>query len=156
MPELTYLEMTQPSELRPSTSTFSGQVQLKPIDGNEVRTLTLAVGRDFAWPSQQWDTRQWKEYLGDPTMRHWAGVIDGAAIGLLSLNLRQAPDVEIDSFGLVPERIGHGIGGPFLTEAVTMTWALPAQRVWLHTSSDDHPHALQNYLARGFRPFKRP
>ena len=26
-------------------------------------------------------------------------------------------------------------------------------RVWLHTCTADHPHALPNYLARGFRPF---
>ena len=26
-------------------------------------------------------------------------------------------------------------------------------RVWVQTTSDDHPHALPNYLRRGFRPF---
>ena len=25
--------------------------------------------------------------------------------------------------------------------------------MWLHTCTADHPHALPNYLARGFRPF---
>lgn len=37
------------------------------------------------------------------------------------------------------------------------TWVLEVDRdaAWLHTSSLDHPHALPNYLARGFRPFWR-
>ena len=29
-----------------------------------------------------------------------------------------------------------------------------AQRVWVHTCSLDHPHALANYQARGFRIFR--
>jgi hypothetical protein len=29
-----------------------------------------------------------------------------------------------------------------------------ARRVWVHTCSLDHPGALANYLARGFRVFK--
>ena len=28
-----------------------------------------------------------------------------------------------------------------------------ASRVWLTTCSHDHPHALKNYLARGFQLF---
>jgi hypothetical protein len=30
----------------------------------------------------------------------------------------------------------------------------PVRRVWLHTSSRDHPHAKPNYERRGFRPFR--
>jgi len=29
-----------------------------------------------------------------------------------------------------------------------------AQRVWLHTCTLDGPHAIANYLARGFTPYK--
>ncbi|MGV9293843.1 GNAT family N-acetyltransferase [Amycolatopsis sp. NPDC003676] len=148
--------MTDARELRPSASSADGRLKLIPLNGDDVRTLTLAVGRDFSWPSQQWDHQQWRSYLDDRTLRHWAGVIGGEAIGLLSLNLQDAPEIEIDSFGLLAEHIGQGLGGLFLTEALRMTWALPARRIWLHTSSDDHPHALANYLARGFRSFDGP
>jgi hypothetical protein len=27
-------------------------------------------------------------------------------------------------------------------------------RVWLHTCTKDHPHALSNYQARGFQVFR--
>lgn len=46
-----------------------------------------------------------------------------------------------------------------LTEAVRRAWdtvaadGIPTRRVWLHTSSLDHPHAMRNYTRRGFRPF---
>jgi GNAT superfamily N-acetyltransferase len=63
-------------------------------------------------------------------------------------------------FGLVPEFVGRGFGGALLTFAVELAWDLEAvgapaiRRVWLHTSSRDHPHALRNYEARGFRPYR--
>ena len=41
-------------------------------------------------------------------------------------------EVEIKTFGLLPE----------------------VTRVWLHTQTSDHPHALSNYHGRGFRTFK--
>ncbi|TCC45423.1 GNAT family N-acetyltransferase [Kribbella pittospori] len=154
VPVLTYLEMTRPSELLPATSPLVDRVQLTPIEGDVVRVLTLAVGCKFAWPSHRWDRQQWMDYLANNAMRHWAGAVDGESIGLVSLNMQGHPDVEIDSFGVLPELIGRGFGGAFLTEAVARIWALPAQRIWLHTSSDDHPNALKNYLARGFRRFQ--
>lgn len=67
--------------------------------------------------------------------------------------------VEIDTFGLVPEHVGHGYGGYALTLATETAWAFApdgttvVQRVWLDTSSNDHPHALRNYQSRGFRVF---
>ena len=48
--------------------------------------------------------------------------------------------------------IGKGIGGGMLSLAVREAWEIKGtQRVWLHTCSDDHPHALGNYEKRGFR-----
>jgi len=33
-------------------------------------------------------------------------------------------------------------------------WSLRPRRVWLHTCTLDHPHALANYMARGFVPYR--
>jgi hypothetical protein len=69
-------------------------------------------------------------------------------------------DVEIVVFGLVPEFVGKGFGAPLLAIATSSAWqtepldGVPIRRVWLHTSSRDHPHALPNYLRRGFRRFR--
>lgn len=153
-PTLTYLQLLAPAAApaRPDAP----EVVVKPIDGHDVRELTLGVGRDFAWPSQRWDDDMWTNYLADRGFRHWAGIASGRPIGILSVNLQSAPDIEIDSFGILPDTIGQGLGAAFLIEALHTIWALPAERIWLHTSSDDHPHALKNYLARGFTPFDAP
>jgi GNAT superfamily N-acetyltransferase len=75
---------------------------------------------------------------------------------LVELEAESTGDVGIVVFGLFPEFIGRGLGGIFLTEATRLAWrqAVPGggstRRVWLETSSRDHPRALRNYEARGF------
>jgi acetyltransferase (GNAT) family protein len=65
-------------------------------------------------------------------------------------------EVEIKTFGLVPEFTGKGLGCYALTLAIRQGWELvpDTRRVWLHTSSADNPNALPNYHRRGFRTFK--
>ncbi len=63
--------------------------------------------------------------------------------------------MENAQFGLLPKFPGQGPGGHMLTLTVEQAWKKKPSRVWLHTSSFDHPHALRNYQARGFRIFKR-
>jgi hypothetical protein len=41
-----------------------------------------------------------------------------------------------------------------LTDAVDRAWSLGARRIWLHTCTFDHPQAIPNYIARGFRVFR--
>jgi hypothetical protein len=53
--------------------------------------------------------------------------------------------------------VGRGLGGYALTLAVRRAWQAepegygPVRRVWLHTSTLDHPNAIGNYCRRGFR-----
>ncbi len=85
-------------------------------------------------------------------LRHWTAHRNGEVAGLASLRFG-ASEAEIDTFGLLPAFVGRGLGGTFLAAVVATAFAehAAARRVWLHTSSDDHPHALRNYQARGFR-----
>ena len=78
--------------------------------------------------------------------------MDGTPAGYFEIEKRPEGDVEIKNFGLLPAFIGQGLGGRLLT--VERAWAWGATRVWLHTCTHDHPHALHNYVARGFRVCK--
>jgi GNAT superfamily N-acetyltransferase len=64
--------------------------------------------------------------------------------------------VEIAYFGLLPEFIGRGLGGAMLTSAIENAWAWSPtpSRIWVHTCNRDHPGALANYQARGFKIYK--
>jgi GNAT superfamily N-acetyltransferase len=80
--------------------------------------------------------------------------------GMVELEAQPGGDVEIVVFGLVPEFIGRGFGAHLLTVGTGLAWKLEpldggfVRRVWLHTSSRDHPYARPNYERRGFRPFR--
>ena len=62
--------------------------------------------------------------------------------------------MEVASFGVLPQFIGRGLGGLLLTAALERAWEEGTRRVWLHTCSWDHPHALANYKARGLEVYK--
>jgi GNAT superfamily N-acetyltransferase len=75
--------------------------------------------------------------------------------GYVEMEIQEGGNIEIVYFGLLPLMIGKGIGGGMLSLAVREAWKIKGtQRVWLHTCSEDHPHALGNYQKRGFRLFK--
>ena len=80
---------------------------------------------------------------------------------MVELEAGEHGDVGIVVFGLTPEFIGQGLGGWFLTMVTELGWTQmsqasnPTTRIWVQTSSRDHPHALPNYERRGFRPYRR-
>jgi len=154
---LTHLQMLSPNDLRPARKP-PAVPEVQEVDqwSPLIRFTTLGIGRAHQWPSQRWDDQQWQTYLRGPRLRHWVAFIDGEPAGLLSLNVPPGGEVEVDTFGLLPDHIGKGIGSHFLTVGVRLAWAVaPAvSRVWLHTSNRDHRHALPNYERRGFRRYQ--
>lgn len=155
---LTHLEMLSPRDLVPARSVKADGIRLVEQDrfSPEIRSVTLRIGEPYNWPSQGWNDGQWRRYLDRPNLRHWVAEVDGAAAGLVSLDVDPSGNTEFDTFGLAPEHVGGGLGGHVLTMAVRLAWTLhPTNRLWLHTSSHDHPAALPNYQRRGFRVFER-
>jgi GNAT superfamily N-acetyltransferase len=75
----------------------------------------------------------------------------GTPAGYFELERQHDAAVELAYFGLLPRFIGQGIGGHLPTAAITRAWEMGARRVWVHTCTLDHPQALSNYQARGFR-----
>ncbi|WP_132189946.1 MULTISPECIES: GNAT family N-acetyltransferase [Kribbella] len=104
-----------------------------------------------------WTNERWADELSQPAVHTWVARVEGAVAGLVELELAANGNVGIVIFGLLPEFQSKGFGGLFLTLATETAWNLsspsgkPTTRVWLQTSSADHPHALTNYKHRGFR-----
>lgn len=164
---VTYLQMTSVGQLRPARPVPG--VALEPVDdpaGADLQALRSVHDRIAAahrWSSLGWSQGQWRHWLSDTGLRHWWVTLHGRVIGWGCVREHPGPEMEVDTFGIVPEHIGCGYGGYALTLLISAAWALvPAdgcadragnvQRVWLHTSTWDHPHALPNYRARGFVP----
>lgn len=152
-----YLEMLDPGDLRPASSNGP------ELDVRRVRApctpinwyFYCAVGGPWNWTDRfRWSSDEWRRYVHDPSLETWIGCVDGEPVGYAEI-LRGADDsASIESFGLLPQFVGMGIGGRFLARVAEAAWAPPTRRVWLHTCSFDHPHALGNYRARGFRVYQ--
>jgi ribosomal protein S18 acetylase RimI-like enzyme len=152
-----YLEMLTPRDLRAASAPFEG-VRIERVTARAPsfwRYLYAEVGRAHHWIDRlPWTDEDIVRYLSDPAIQLWVMTSGGAPAGYFELRTVGDGSVEIAYFGLLPDFIGCGLGKYLLSVAVEQAWALGAQRVWLHTSSLDHPSALSNYLARGFKIFK--
>ncbi len=151
-----YLEITDPAQVSPpATNTSPLTVQWAEIPCPPLnRFLYTTVGAAWQWTDRlSWTDAQWLAYLDRPALRTWLGYVAGTPVGYFELEHQRAANVEIKSFGLLPQFIGQGLGGHLLTAAIEQAWCLGATRVWLHTCSLDGPAALRNYQARGFRVY---
>ncbi len=153
-----YLEMTDPNALRPKLSAYPGlsidQAQRPSPELN--RFLYTAVGGDWYWTDRlPWTYQEWQKWVDRPELKTWVAYVSGTPAGYFELEALPDGSVEIASFGLLPSFIGRGLGGHLLTIAVQDAWHMGAARVWLHTCTLDHPYALRNYRARGFRVFRK-
>ncbi|MFI1016268.1 GNAT family N-acetyltransferase [Streptomyces sp. NPDC020965] len=158
------LEQTSPADLRPAAAP-AGEVQIirAEIPSPEFsRFLYTAVGGDVRWTDRLGMTYpQWEETLGRPGVETWVAYERGTPAGYAEIEAQDEGSVEIVYFGLIPAFRGRRIGGHLLSYAVARAWDLAerrpelaaTKRVWLHTCSLDGPHAMDNYLRRGFRLF---
>jgi GNAT superfamily N-acetyltransferase len=152
-----YLEILDPGDLRPRRSPRSDVALSRvgvPMPALN-RFMYATVGGDWYWTDRlSWTYLQWLDYLDRPDLETWLLTVGGLPAGYFELEAQADRDMEIVYFGLIPQFIGAGLGGHLLTSAIERGWALGARRVWLHTCTLDHPHALAHYQARGMRLYK--
>ena len=155
-PELTwYLQMLSPEELRPKallpeTQLVRLEIPLPALN----RFFYLEVGKLWQWTDRlNWSEEEWRNWAEREKIQTWMLYLSGTPAGYFELD-DQDGDVEIAYFGLLPQFLGKGLGGGFLTTAVEKAWEMGAARVWVHTCSLDHPNALKNYQARGFQIYR--
>jgi GNAT superfamily N-acetyltransferase len=153
----TYLEMARPEDLRPAGSGDPRARIERAIDPppSFYRYLYREVGRPWHWVDRLgWTDEDARSHLARPGVRLWVMYLEGSPAGYFELQSHDDGSVEIAYLGLLPERVGRGLGKLLMTAAVEEAWRAGANRVWVHTCTLDHPSALAAYVARGFRPFK--
>ena len=102
---------------------------------------------------EAWTEEQWRDWADRKEHQTWMLLYQGTPAGYFELNT-QDKDVELAYFGLLPQFVGKGLGGGLLSAAIENAWGKETNRVWVHTSSLDHPYALKNYQARGFQIYR--
>jgi prephenate dehydrogenase len=116
------------------------------------RFLYREVGRPWQWIDRlPWSDERIRAHVDTPGIEIWLLTHETVPAGFAEFERAADGSVEIVYFGLLPEFIGRRVGRAFLDTVVGRAWGGGATRVWLHTCSLDHPRALANYLAGGFR-----
>jgi GNAT superfamily N-acetyltransferase len=150
---ITYLQMTSRFEAVPYAGERRLEMRRARIPSPELnRFLYETVGSPWWWHELlAWDRDRWMTWLDRPEVETWIGYLDGTPAGYFELEVQPGGEVEIVYFGLLPSFIGRGLGAELLSAAVERGWQLASRRVWVHTCTLDHPRALPNYQAQGFR-----
>lgn len=147
------LVMAEPGALNPRWADVPDlRVELMKTKCPEFnRFLYLVVGHGHLWGWRDtWGRDGWCEYVNRDELETWVAYVAGTPAGYFELEKLKDGEAHIMIFGLLPQFIGQGLGGHLLTRAVERAWELGPSRVIVGTCSHDHPHALNNYLARGF------
>jgi GNAT superfamily N-acetyltransferase len=150
-----YLEITGTEQFIPSK--VAADLELRQIEDAAINArFYREVGGNWQWIDRlDWTDSQWKKWVNRENLKTWVAHLGGEEAGYVEMEIQKGGSIEIVYFGLLPLMIGKGIGGGMLSLAVQKAWKIDGtQRVWLHTCSEDHPHALGNYEKRGFRLFK--
>lgn len=126
-----YLEMLEPSQLRPA---FSSNLNLTVIRAEipcpELnRFLYQSVGSNWYWINRlNWSYERWLEYLNRPELQTWVVYLSGTPAGYIELEAQPGDNVEIAYFGLLRQFIGQSIGGHLLSVGVEKAWAMGVDR----------------------------
>lgn len=157
----TFMEMGAPPATPQSTPLADPRTDLRLVTASDLtpeayRDLFRRVGADWLWNSRlRLDDTALRDILTNSAVEIYVPERDGIAIGILELDFRDTPDVEIAFFGLVPEAVGSGAGRWLMDWAIELAWRDKVERVWLHTCSFDHPAALDFYRRSGFAAYAR-
>jgi len=154
---ITHLEMHAPPRLQPEPAGTPYQLRPIPKPGLDwYRFLYRTVGENWLWFSRlTLDDEALAKLIHDPAIQVHALRYNGRDAGMLELDARRFPDVEISFLGVVQELIGRGAGRFLLNRALEIAWARSPRRMTVHTCTLDHPRALGFYLRSGFIPYAR-
>ena len=153
-----FLRMTRPPA-RPSAALPPGvTITRERLDVAGYRALYNEIGAPWLW----WLRRMMPDdmlarHLSAATVSIYLLRVKGEVAGFFETDAGHWPFVNLNYFGLREGYIGRGLGGVLLDAAVDSVFkgAVGLAGMTVNTCSADHPRALPNYLAAGFREYRR-
>ena len=115
------------------------------------------IGKKHRWVDRLvWTDKQWINYTVDKRVKTYVLKKQEDLVGYYELisHLDQK-ETEIAYFGILEEYQNQKLGSFLLTSAIKNSFLSNPKRVWVHTCSLDHRNALNNYISRGMKIFKK-
>ena len=153
-----YLEINSLKNLNQSISPDQSLI-LKKVDPPDIelnKFFYKNVGKNHRWVDRlAWNNLKWMSYLENKNVHTFILKLNEELVGYFEVvNDFSTSSSEIAYFGILDDYIGKKFGSYFLSEAIKKCFELNSKKVWVHTCSLDHKHALKNYLNRGMKIFK--
>ena len=157
--ERNYLEINSIKELNISQNISNKYLieLLKPVDPQLNKFFYKNIGKKHYWIDRLvWTEKQWIDYVSDHKVKTYILKNKENLIGYFELILhKDKNEVEIAYLGLLKEYHNQKLGSYLLSSAIKISFLEKPKRVWVHTCSLDHKNALNNYLSRGMKIFKK-
>ena len=130
---------------------------VKPINFQLNKFFYKSIGKKHNWIDRlTWSENQWIKYTSDTKVKTYILKNKDDLAGYFELIIHTAKgEVEIAYLGLLEEFHNKKLGSYLLTLAIKNSFLEKPKRVWVHTCSLDHKNALNNYLSRGMKIFKK-
>ena len=154
-----YLEINSIEELNESFN-LSDDYSIKLLDSNDFQLNKFFyknVGKKHHWVDRLiWTDKQWINYTSNKNVKTYIFNNKNNLMGYFELIVhKDKNEVEIAYLGLLEEYQNQRLGSYLLSAAIKKSFLKNIKRVWVHTCSLDHKHALKNYLSRGMKIFKK-
>ncbi|MDC0426497.1 GNAT family N-acetyltransferase [Pelagibacteraceae bacterium] len=114
------------------------------------------IGKDHFWRDRLlWSDKEWSKYVDNINLDTGVMKLGKELVGFYEQEFhKKKNEIELIQMGILKEFQGKKFGS-FLLEHITQkAFDKNVERVWVHTCSLDHKHALNNYLSKGFKIFK--
>ncbi len=153
-----YLEIFSINDLR-ETKELSKDYSIKLLDPTNFQLNKFFyknIGKSHQWADRLiWTDQDWINYVSNKNVKTYILKEKSELAGYFELNLHK-DEVEIAYLGLLKEYHNKKLGSILLSSAIKNSFSVGnLKRVWVHTCSLDHKHALKNYLSRGMKIFKK-
>ena len=154
-----YLEIFSLSELN-ETKNPSNEFVLELIDPPNFQLNKFfykEIGKNHRWVDRLiWNDKEWIEYTTKNNTKTYILKKENDLVGYFELIFhRDKNETEIAYLGILEEYLNKKLGAYLLSNAITKSFLDKPKRVWVHTCSLDHKNALNNYLSRGMKIFKK-
>ena len=102
-----------------------------------------------------WSDKEWSKYINNKNLETGIMKINDDLIGFYEQEFHVVKnEIELIQMGILKEYQEKKLGSFLLQYIVNKAFARNVKRVWVHTCTLDHKHALNNYLSKGFNIFK--
>jgi len=156
--ERNYLEINSLADLSEIAKPFDklNLEKVNPPDFQLNKFFYKQIGRNLQWIDRLiWTDKHWVEYINNKNIETYILKEENNLVGYYEQIFKPIKsEYEIAYLGILDEYIGKKFGGYLLSEAIKNAFKLNCKRLWVHTCSLDHQHALKNYLSRGMKIFK--